>query len=156
MNIKLIVIGKTDEQYLEVGIEKYFKRISRYVNYSYKIINDIKNTRNLSEDLQKQQEGEKILHEISNSDILVLLDEKGKTFNSKEFSEFISKQMLSGIKNLFFVIGGPYGFSKDVYNRANYKLALSKMTFSHQIVRAIFAEQLYRAMTIIKGEQYHH
>ena len=156
MNIKLIVIGKTDEAYLEAGIEKYSKRIGKYVNYSYKIIKDIKNTKNLSEEVQKRQEGEKILEETSNTDILVLLDENGKTVNSREFSEFISKQMLSGIKNLVFIIGGPYGFSKEVYERANYKLSLSKMTFSHQLVRLIFAEQLYRAFTIINNEPYHH
>ena len=156
MNIKLIVIGKTDEAYLEAGIEKYSKRIGKYVNYSYKIIKDMKNTKNLSEEVQKRQEGEKILEETSNTDILVLLDENGKTVNSREFSEFISKQMLSGIKNLVFIIGGPYGFSKEVYERANYKLSLSKMTFSHQLVRLIFAEQLYRAFTIINNEPYHH
>jgi 23S rRNA (pseudouridine1915-N3)-methyltransferase len=156
MNVTLYVVGKTDDNYIEEGICVYLKRIKHYVNFDFKIIKDIKNVKNISEYSQKKLEGEKILSELNNSDILVLLDEKGKEFNSIEFSGFLTKQMNSGIKNLIFIIGGPYGFSEQVYERANHKISLSKMTFSHQIIRLIFAEQLYRAFTIINNEPYHH
>ncbi|MDR2009148.1 MAG: 23S rRNA (pseudouridine(1915)-N(3))-methyltransferase RlmH [Bacteroidales bacterium] len=156
MNIILYVVGKTDDNYLNEGTDKYFKRIKHYINFDLQIIKDIKNTKNITEDIQKKLEGEKILAGITNSDIIVLLDEKGKELNSREFSGFLTKQMNSGIKNLVFIIGGPYGFSEQVYERANHKISLSKMTFSHQIIRLIFAEQLYRAFTIINNEPYHH
>ncbi len=156
MNITLLVIGKTDKSFIDQGIEEYFKRVKRYIKFEFKVIKDIKNTKNISEAVQKKMEGEKILSEISNSDFVVLLDENGKGFNSRGFADFLSKRMLSGIKNLVFVIGGPYGFSEEVYSRSNQKISLSKMTYSHQLVRLVFAEQLYRAFSIIKNEPYHH
>lgn len=156
MKICLLVIGKTDEAYLQKGIEIFLKRIPHYISFEMKIIPDIKNSKNLSEDQQKEKEGDLILQQLSTSDELVLLDEQGIENSSVEFARFLEKKMLSGIKRLFFVIGGPYGFSQQVYSRSNGKMSLSRMTFSHQMVRLIFAEQLYRAMTILKGEPYHH
>lgn len=156
MNIVLIVIGKTDKAFVEAGASEYFKRVKRYCNFDFKVIRDIKNTKNISQTVQKGLEGEKILSEVGNSDFVVLLDENGKEFNSRGFASFINKQMISGLKNLTFVIGGPYGFSEIVYKRANAKVSLSQMTFSHQIIRLIFAEQLYRAFSIIRNEPYHH
>ncbi len=156
MKICLLVIGKTDESYLQKGIEIFLKRIPHYIPFEMKIIPDLKNSKNMSEDQQKEREGELILQQVTTADELILLDENGNEFSSVEFARFLEKKMVSGIKRLFFVIGGPYGFSQAVYSRANGKTSLSKMTFSHQIVRLIFAEQLYRAMTILKGEPYHH
>ena len=156
MKIKLIVIGKTDQAYLHEGIEVYHRRIPHYLPFEYQVIPDIKNTRNLSEEQQKEKEGELILAQIKAGDELILLDETGKTFRSTEFARFLEKKMLGGVKNMVFVIGGPYGFSNAVYQKAHGKLSLSKMTFSHQLIRIIFSEQLYRALTIIKGEPYHH
>ena len=156
MKVCLLVIGKTDETYLQKGIELFLKRIPHYISFEMKAIPDIKNTKNLSEDQQKEKEGELILQQISSSDELFLLDEQGMEVSSVEFARFLEKKMISGIKRLVFVIGGPYGFSENVYSRANGKVSLSKMTFSHQMVRLIFLEQLYRAMTILKGEPYHH
>ena len=142
MKILFLVIGKTDEPYLQKGLEIYLRRIPHYIPFEMKILPDIKNTRNLSEDLQKEREGEIILSQVGNSDELILLDENGKDYASVEFARFLEKKMLSGTKQLVFAIGGPYGFSGKVYNRANGKLSLSKMTFSHQMVRLIFTEQL--------------
>lgn len=156
MKIKLLVIGKTDENYLQSGIDIFLKRIPHYVPFELKIIPDIKNTRKLSEEQQKEKEGELILQQLVNSDFLILLDENGKESSSVEFARFLEKKMLAGTKQLVFVIGGPYGFTQKVYSRANEKRSLSQMTFSHQMVRLIFLEQLYRAFTIIKGEPYHH
>jgi len=156
MKIKLVLIGKTDSDFLKKGIDEYTKRLKHYIGFEMITIPDIKNTKNLSENQQKQKEGELILNQISAGDFVILLDERGKEFSSVDFSKFIEKQMISGLKNLIFVIGGPYGFSDDVYKKANSKFSLSRMTFSHQMVRMIFVEQLYRAMTIIKGEPYHH
>ena len=156
MKISLIVIGKTDEEYLQKGLEIFLKRIPHYIVFEMKIIADIKNSRNLSEEQQKEREGELILQQIISSDELILLDEQGLEASSIEFARFLEKRMLSGIKRLVFVIGGPYGFAENVYSRANGKISLSKMTFSHQMVRLIFAEQVYRAFTILKGEPYHH
>lgn len=156
MKICLLVIGKTDEAYLQKGIEIFLKRIPHYIPFEMKVISDIKNAKNLSEEQQKDKEGELILQQITTSDELFLLDENGMEFPSVEFARFLEKKMISGIKRMVFVIGGPYGFSGNVYSRANGKVSLSKMTFSHQMVRLIFLEQLYRAMTILKGEPYHH
>jgi len=156
MKICLLVIGKTDESYLQKGIEIYLKRIPHYVSFEFKTIPDLKNSKNLSEDQQKEKEGELILQQINTSDELLLLDERGQENSSVEFARFLERKMISGIKRIVFVIGGPYGFSANVYARANGKLCLSRMTFSHQMVRMIFLEQLYRAMTILKGEPYHH
>ena len=156
MKISLLVIGKTDEAYLQKGLEIFLKRIPHYVPFEMKLIPDIKNAKNLSEEQQKDKEGELILQQILPSDELYLLDENGLEASSVDFARFLEKKMLSGIKRLVFVIGGPYGFSGNVYSRAIGKISLSKMTFSHQMVRLIFAEQLYRAFTILKGEPYHH
>ncbi|TXG34507.1 23S rRNA (pseudouridine(1915)-N(3))-methyltransferase RlmH [Seonamhaeicola maritimus] len=156
MTIKLIAIGKTDNNELQALINNYTKRLGFYIKFSFEIIPDLKKVKNLSEEQQKQKEGELILSKTSNSDSLILLDENGKQFNSVEFSTYLQKHMNSGIKQLVFVIGGPYGFSEDVYRRANGKISLSKMTFSHQMVRLFFIEQLYRGFTILKNEPYHH
>jgi len=156
MKVKLIQIGKTDTSYLIEGIGKYNQRIKRYHPYEILTIPDIKNSKNLNKNQQKKQEAIQILKNIQNTDVVVLLDEKGKCFSSLLFADFIKKIMLQSIKQLTFIIGGPYGFDEAVYKRANRKIALSQMTFSHQLVRLIFAEQLYRANSIIKGEPYHH
>lgn len=156
MKISLLVIGKTDEVYLQKGLEIFLKRIPHYIQFEMKVIPDIKNAKNLSEEQQKEKEGELILQQLLSSDELFLLDEKGIESSSVEFARFLERKMLSGIKRLVFIIGGPYGFSGNVYSRANGKVSLSKMTFSHQMVRLIFSEQLYRALTILKGEPYHH
>lgn len=156
MNIKLIAIGKTDNKQLQELILVYQKRLGFYVKFEFEIIPDIKNAKNLSEDQQKAKEGKLILDRLQNSDYLVLLDEKGKEYDSVAFSQVLQKHMNSGIKQLIFVIGGPYGFSPDMYQRANGKIALSKMTFSHQMIRLFFVEQLYRGFTILKNEPYHH
>jgi 23S rRNA (pseudouridine1915-N3)-methyltransferase len=156
MTIKLIAIGKTDNKQLISLIEEYIKRLGHYINFKFDIIPDIKKTKNLSEYQQKQKEGELILGKINNTDALILLDESGKQFDSVLFSVYLQKHMNSGIKQLVFVIGGPYGFSDDVYKKANGKISLSKMTFSHQMIRLFFIEQLYRGFTILKNEPYHH
>jgi 23S rRNA (pseudouridine1915-N3)-methyltransferase len=156
MTIKLITIGKTDNKNLQSLLDDYIKRLSFYIKFSIDIIPDIKNVKNLSEDQQKQKEGELILSKLNGTDVLILLDENGKQFDSVNFSEYLQKHMNSGIKQLVFVIGGPYGFSEEVYNKANGKLSLSKMTFSHQMIRLFFIEQLYRGFTILKNEPYHH
>lgn len=156
MTIKLIAIGKTDNKQLLLLIADYQKRLGFYIKFSLEIIPDLKNSKNLSEDLQKQKEGELILKKLSNTDTLILLDENGKQFNSVGFSNYLQKYMNSGIKQLVFVIGGPYGFSEEIYNKANGKISLSKMTFSHQMIRLFFIEQLYRGFTILRNEPYHH
>lgn len=156
MKICLLVIGKTDEEYLRKGLDIFTRRIPHYILFEMKIIPDIKNSKNLSEEQQKDKEGELILQQVTSSDEVFLLDENGMEASSVEFARFLEKKMLSGLKRLVFVIGGPYGFSPSVYARANGKVSLSKMTFSHQMVRLIFTEQLYRAFTILKGEPYHH
>ncbi|WP_309610106.1 23S rRNA (pseudouridine(1915)-N(3))-methyltransferase RlmH [Flavobacterium sp.] len=156
MNIKLLTIGKTDNKSLQTLIEDYTKRLSFYIKFDLEIISDIKNVKNLSESQQKQKEGELILSKISATDQLILLDEKGKTFSSVAFADELQKKMNSGIKTLVFVIGGPYGFSDEVYKKASGKISLSLMTFSHQMVRLFFIEQLYRGFTILRNEPYHH
>jgi len=156
MQIKLIAIGKTDNKQLQNLIEDYQKRLGFYIKFSLDIIPDIKKAKHLSEAQQKEKEGELILAKVQNSDVLILLDENGKQINSMAFSNYIQKHLNSGIKQIIFVIGGPYGFSDAVYKRANSKLGLSQMTFSHQMVRLFFIEQLYRGFTILKNEPYHH
>jgi len=156
MTIKLLCIGKTDNRELKQLIEIYKRRLQFYNKFEIDIIPDLKKTKNLDEKQQKEKEGELILTKIQNSDFLVLLDENGKEFSSEIFSEYIQKRLNSGLKQLIFVIGGPYGFSEAVYQRADAKIALSRMTFSHQMVRLFFTEQLYRAFTILKNEPYHH
>ena len=156
MKIILLTVGKTDIGYLKKGISIYENRLKHYVRFEIRTIPDIKNAKNFTFEQQKEKEGDIILKNINTSDYVVLLDEKGKEFSSVDFSKFIEKKMITGIKNLFFVIGGPYGFSNKVYSRADSKIALSKMTFSHQMVRLVFIEQLYRAFTILNHEPYHH
>tara|TARA_R110002167_G_scaffold60359_3_gene170564 strand:- start:2379 stop:2852 length:474 start_codon:yes stop_codon:yes gene_type:complete len=156
MTIKLLAIGKTDNQSLQTLIEDYQKRLNFYIKFNLEIIPDLKKVKNLSEAQQKLKEGELILNALLPTDILILLDENGKQFDSIGFSEYLQKHMNSGIKQLVFVIGGPYGFSEDIYKKAHGKLSLSKMTFSHQMVRLFVIEQLYRGFTILKNEPYHH
>lgn len=156
MNIKLIAIGKTDNKNLQTLIDEYQKRLSFYIKFELEIIPDIKNVKNLSEAQQKEKECELILAKLTPTDQLILLDENGKTFSSVKFSEELQKKMNAGIKTLVFVIGGPYGFSETVYAKANGEISLSLMTFSHQMVRLFFIEQLYRGFTILRNEPYHH
>lgn len=156
MNIKLITIGKTDSKQLLSLIEEYTKRLSFYIKFDLEIIPDIKNVKNLSESQQKEKEGELILSKITPTDYLILLDENGKTFSSLKFADELQKRMNSGVKTLVYVIGGPYGFSDAVYKSAKGKISLSEMTFSHQMIRLFFIEQLYRGFTILKNEPYHH
>lgn len=156
MTIKLVCIGKTDKKELEELIKIYSNRLQHYIKFELEIIPDLKKTKNLDENQQKTKEGELILAGVQNSDFLVLLDENGRQYSSESFSEYLQKRMNTGLKKLIFVIGGPYGFSEEVYNRADSKISLSKMTFSHQMVRLFFTEQLYRAFTILKNEPYHH
>ena len=156
VKILLITIGNTDKKYMKEGIDDYVKRLSFYIPFEIKIIPDIKNRSSLSSELQKEKEGQLILNQVSSGDHLVLLDEHGAEYSSVGFSKWIEKKMIVGLRQIVFVIGGPYGFSKAVYERSDSKISLSKMTFSHQMVRLIFVEQVYRAMTIIKNEPYHH
>ena len=156
MNIRLLTIGKTDNKALQSLIEDYTKRLSFYIKFDLEIIPDIKNVKNLSEAQQKEKEGELILSKITPTDHLILLDENGKTFSSVGFSDFLQKKMNAGIKTLAFVIGGPYGFSETVYQKAQGKVSLSEMTFSHQMVRLFVIEQIYRGFTILRNEPYHH
>ncbi len=156
MKIKLIVIGKTKSRFLLDGENEYQKRLKHYCKFSELIILDIKNGSKFCKKELKEKEGNLILKSIKNSDYLILLDEKGLSLPSNEFANFLNKKMISSTNDLVFVVGGAFGFSENVYQRANTKLSLSKMTFSHQMVRMIFKEQLYRAFTIIKGEKYHH
>ncbi|PKA96662.1 23S rRNA (pseudouridine1915-N3)-methyltransferase [Flavobacteriaceae bacterium MAR_2009_75] len=156
MTIKLLAIGKTDSKPLQQLISEYEKRLKHYVKFEIDVIADIKNSKNLSEAQQKEKEGEQILKRLSPTDILVLLDENGKQFSSINFSGYLQKKMNAGIKQLVLVIGGPYGFSENIYQKAEGKISLSKMTFSHQMVRLFIIEQVYRAFTILKNEPYHH
>jgi len=156
VKIALLCIGKTDDKNLLKLKVNYQLRLQHYIKFDLEIIPDLKKTKNLSENQQKELEGELILKKIEPSDQLILLDEKGYEFRSVEFSRFLQKKMNSGVKRLVFVIGGPYGFSDAVYNKAQGKVSLSKMTFSHQMIRLVFLEQLYRAFTILKNEPYHH
>ena len=156
MKITLILNGKTEDDHIKKGFAIYEQRLKHYISFEIIVIPALKNTKALSVEQQKQKEAELLFRQIQSSDKLILLDENGKEYHSVGFSEFIQQQMNSGVKNLVFVVGGPYGFSDEVYKRANGKLSLSKMTFSHQMVRLFFIEQVYRAMTILKNEPYHH
>jgi len=156
VKILLLAIGATDKTYMKEGINDYLKRLSFYIPFEMKVIPDLKNRQSLSFDLQREKEGQLILSQVLPGDHLILLDEHGDSYSSIEFSKWIQKKMATGLRQLVFVIGGPYGFSKAVYQRSDGKISLSEMTFSHQMVRMIFIEQLYRAMTIIKNEPYHH
>lgn len=155
MKITLLVVGKTTSAQVESLIQEYQKRLTHYLPFALQVIPELKNTKALTPDQQKQAEGELILRAVAQSADLVLLDEYGKEFRSIEFADYMQKKMSSG-RDVVFVVGGPYGFSEAVYQRANGKISLSKMTFSHQMVRLFFVEQIYRAMTILRGEPYHH
>ncbi len=156
MKICLFVVGKTNHNYLSPGIDDYTRRVNHYVPFSIQFIADAKNTRNMTQAQQKVAEGQNLLANFEASDYVVLLDEHGKEMKSIEFSAYIEKKMQNVPKRLVFVVGGPYGFSEDVYNRANEKISLSKMTFPHDLIRLVFCEQLYRAYTIMHNEPYHH
>ena len=155
MKTLLIWVGKTTDKHISACIDDYVKRIGHYMPFDIREIPELRNTKNLTEAQQKEMEGEMIMRQLQDSDHLVLLDERGKEQRSVDFAEWLTKKSMHA-RRLVFVIGGPYGFSEDVYRRANERISLSKMTFSHQMVRLIFVEQLYRACTIIKGEPYHH
>ena len=156
MKITLLAIGKTDNKELDKLIGQYTARIGHYLPFELKIIPDVKRSGKTTEESQKLAEGKEILSELAPTDKLMLLDERGKSFSSREFASFLEGKMLQSERRLVFVIGGPYGFSPEVYARANEQLSLSKMTFSHQMVRLFITEQIYRAMTILRGEPYHH
>ena len=155
MKTELLLVGKTADKHFEAGIQDYAKRIGHYMPFDITVIPELKNTKNLSADQQKQAEGELILRQIQAGDTVVLLDEHGKEMRSIDFARWL-EQKRNTARRLLFVVGGPYGFSPAVYARANEQVSLSKMTFSHQMVRLVFTEQIYRACTIIKGEPYHH
>lgn len=156
MKITLLSIGKTTDSYLLEGINKYLQRIKHYVVFKTVELPELKNTKSLSQEQQKNKEATLILKNVSSTDHLILLDERGQELSSVNFSALLNKKMVGGVQHLVFVIGGPYGFDPHIYNRADYQISLSKMTFSHQMVRLFFVEQLYRAYTILKGEPYHH
>lgn len=155
MKTTLLLCGKTTDQHLQALISDYERRLTHYLPFELKVIPELKNARNLSQEQQKEQEGTLILQQVDKSAVLILLDERGKEMRSLEFADYM-QQLMSAGRNIVFVVGGPYGFSPAVYQRANAQLSLSKMTFSHQMVRVVFIEQLYRAMTILRGEPYHH
>jgi 23S rRNA (pseudouridine1915-N3)-methyltransferase len=156
VKITLLTIGKTEDKYLKEGIDKYLKRLKYYISFQIIELPELKNTKHLSEDQQKVKEAELLFKNLSSADHLVLLDENGLELSSVQFSGFLNKKMLGSLQHLVFIIGGPYGFDGEVYKKANEKLSLSRMTFSHQMIRLFFVEQLYRAFTILKGEPYHH
>jgi len=156
MKILLLVVGKTDQAFLDEGMRIYFNRIERYIPFEFKVIPDLKNRKRLSEAEQKEAEAKMIESQLQAGDVLVLLDENGKNYHSRGFAAFLEQQMLQSVKRLVFVIGGPYGFTPSLKQKAQYLISLSPMTFSHQLIRLVFAEQLYRAFSIIKGEPYHH
>ena len=156
MQIELLMIGKTDSAEVEALLAEYGRRINRYCRFAVTALPDLRNTRNLSPRQQSAAEGEAILRQLTDTDYVVLLDERGAMYRSVEFALWLQKRMNSGLRRLVMVIGGPYGFSEEVYRRADAQVSLSPMTFSHQIVRAIFAEQIYRAFTILNNEPYHH
>lgn len=155
MKITMICIGKIDEQYIREGIQKYLNRIKHYITFTMVEIPDVKNSKSMTQVLQKEKEGELFLRHIQQG-YVILLDEKGTEFRSVEFSKFLDQKMTTGVSHLYFLIGGPYGFSDKVRERANYSVSLSRLTFSHQMVRLFFVEQVYRAFTIMKGQPYHH
>lgn len=156
MQIKFLIIGKTDQKELQTLIQMYEKRLSAYISFKQEVIADLKNTKNLSFNEQKEREGELFLKNIQKTDFVVLLDERGKQFSSEEFADFLQKRLNASTKQLVFIVGGAYGFSQAMYARADAQISLSKMTFSHQMIRLFFTEQLYRAFTILRNEPYHH
>lgn len=156
MKIILLAIGKTGEKYINEGIGQYIKRLSHYVPFEFKILPDVKTTKGISQERQKEMEGVMFQSVIQPGDVVVLLDERGREYTSREFANYLDRKMVTVAKNIVFIIGGPYGFSQEMYDMANEKLSLSKMTFSHEMIRLFFVEQIYRAMTILRGEPYHH
>lgn len=156
MKITLLVVGKTTDNNINVLIDNYLARLKFYTDFTIQVIPELKNAKNMRQEEQKEKEGDLILKQLEDADDIILLDEHGKEYTSVAFSEEINKRALSGKRKVYFVVGGPYGFSKKVYQRANSLISFSKMTFSHQMIRLFFVEQLYRAMTIIRGEPYHH
>ena len=156
MEICVLSVGKISSPGIMQGLELFESRIKKYIKFSTLIIPDIKNTKSLSKENIKEEEGKAILNNLQSSDFVVLMDERGKEFTSREFAEWIQKQMNSGKKRLVIIIGGPFGFSENVYTRADFKIALSKMTFTHEMAKLVLTEQIYRSMTILKGEPYHH
>ena len=156
MKFTLLVVGKTVEKHYIAAINDYTERTKHYTSFDIEVIPELKNTKSLSMEQQKKKEGEPILKALQPGDVVVLLDEHGKEFRSIEFANWIERKMHTVNKRLVFIIGGPYGFSQAVYGAAQEKISLSKMTFSHQMIRLIFVEQLYRAMTILNNGPYHH
>jgi len=156
VKIQVICIGKTHHSALRQWLPEYCKRLAHYIKFEWTELPELKNTKNLRESEQKEEEGKRLLKHLDSSDTLVLFDEKGETFTSKGFAEFLQKRMNAGTKKLVFAIGGPYGFSADIYQRAQFKISLSAMTFSHQMIRVFVAEQLYRGFSILNNEPYHH
>jgi len=156
MKITLLTIGKTEDAYLKEGVEKYLKRLKHYIRFEITELPELKNTKALSEAQQKAKEAELLFKNLASTDHVILLDENGVELSSQKFADMLNKKMIASVQNLVFIIGGPYGFDESIYQRANEKLSLSRMTFSHQMVRLFFAEQVYRAFTILKGEPYHH
>lgn len=156
MTIRLICIGKTKQSFIQEGEAYYDNKLRHYIRFEKLELPDIKQAKNLSFEEIKQAEGKRIMEQLEANDIVVLLDERGNEFRSTAFSKFLQQQMNKGLKRLVFVIGGAYGFSEDLYKRSQFKLSLSQMTFSHEMVRMLFIEQVYRAFTILKGEPYHH
>ena len=156
MKIKLLVVGQTPKNYLSDGEAIFTSRLNKYINFEKQEIPDLKNAKNMTTTQIKQEEGKLLLQKIGAADLVVLLDEKGKEYRSVDFAQWLQNTFNQGPKQIVFVVGGPYGFSDDVYARANQKIALSKMTFSHQMIRLFFVEQLYRAFSILKNEPYHH
>ena len=156
MKVKLVVVGKTNAKYLLEGEREYEKRLSHYIKFEEIIIPDVKQAGKLSESELKKKEGHLILGKLENIDHVILLDDKGKSHSSIEFANFLQQKMNSSLKSLVFVVGGAFGFSDEVYQRANLKVSLSRLTFSHQMIRLIFKEQLYRGFSILRGEKYHH
>lgn len=156
MKIELMAVGRVASRYLQEGIDMYTSRIGHYMPFSVTLIPDVKTTKGLTQEKQKEMEGRAILSQLQAGDVLVLLDERGKEMTSREFATYIDRKSVTVARRLVFFIGGPYGFSPEVYERANEKISLSRMTFSHEMVRLFFVEQIYRAMTILRGEPYHH
>ncbi|MDR0418759.1 MAG: 23S rRNA (pseudouridine(1915)-N(3))-methyltransferase RlmH [Prevotellaceae bacterium] len=155
MKIRFLVVGKTEKEYLEEGIDRYVQRLLHYIPFEIKVVPELKNSKSMTEKQQKDKEGKLILQLVEEGE-LILLDERGKEYTSEKFADFLDKKIRQGIKQLTFVVGGPYGFSEAVYRQASALVSLSQMTFSHQMIRLFFVEQLYRAFTIMRGEPYHH